>query len=113
MATTIIKNAAISGALAGILSGRAPTFSNPAASEPVLDANVAEAFGNQVLTANAALSAPMADADNVSIDLVVFAASLAVFSDRAPRSTTATDYATQAAAAVAAAKAAVAKLGTP
>jgi hypothetical protein len=52
----------------------------------------------------------MADADNANIFLVTYAAAFGVMSGRAPRSTTATDYATQAAAAAAAAKAAVSKL---
>lgn len=110
MATTLIRNGAVSGALAGILSDRAITGSDPAGTEQVLDANVADAFATQFLTANAALSVPMADADNANIFLVTYAAAYAAMSGRGARSTTATDYAAQAAAAAAAAKAAVAKL---
>lgn len=110
MATTLIRNGAVSGALAGILADRAATGSNPAGTEQVLDANVADAFATQFLTANAALSVPMADADNANIFLVTFAASFGVLSGRGARSTTATDYAAQAAAAAAAAKATVSKL---
>lgn len=110
MATTLIKNGAIAGALAGILAERGASASDPAAAEPALDANVAAAFGAQFLTANAALSVPMADADNANIFLLTFAAAFGVLSGRAARSTTATDYAVQAAAAAASAKATVAKL---
>jgi hypothetical protein len=110
MATDLIKNGAIAGALAGILAERGASATDPAAVEPALDANVAAAFGAQFLTANAALTVPMADANNANIFLLTFAASFGVLSGRCPRSTTATDYATQASAAAAAAKATVAKL---
>jgi len=110
MATTLIQNGAIAGALAGILADRGATVSDPAGTEPALDANVAAAFGARFLTANAALSAPMADADNANIFLVCFAAAFGVMSGRASRSTTAADYAVQAAAAAASAKATVSKL---
>jgi hypothetical protein len=110
MATTLIKNGATAGALAGILAGRALAATDPAAAEPVLDANAAAAFATQFLTANAELSAPMADADNANIFLVTYAAAYAVMADRAARSATAADYTQQAAAAAASAKAAVAKL---
>lgn len=110
MATTLIRNGALAGALAGILADRQISGSNPAGTEQVLDANVADAFATQFLTANAALSVPMADADNDNIYLLTFAAAYGALSGRSARSTTATDYATQAAAAAAAAKAAVSKL---
>lgn len=110
MATTLIKNGATAGALAGLLAGRAATATDPAAAEPVLDANAAAAFATQFLTANAALSVPMADADNANIFLVTYAAAYGVLAGRAIRSATATDYAAQASAAAAAAKAAVSKL---
>ncbi len=111
MATTLIKNGATSGALAALLSGRnLAGISDPAAAEPVLDANAAAAFATQFLTANAALSAPMADADNANIFLLTYAASYAAMAGRPSRSATATDYAAQAAGAAAMAKAAVAKL---
>jgi hypothetical protein len=110
MATTLIKNGATAGALAGILAGRPATATDPAGTEPVLDANAAAAFATQFLTANAALTVPMADADNANIFLVTYAASYGVLAGRAFRSATATDYSVQAAAAAAAAKAAVSKL---
>lgn len=110
MATTLIKNGATSGALAGMLAGRAAVATDPAAAEPVLDANAAAAFATQFLTANAALSVPMADADNANIFLLTFGAAYGVTAGRAFRSATAADYAVPAAAAAAAAKAAVSKL---
>ena len=110
MATTVIRNGAVAGALAGILADRGASASDPAGTEPVLDANVANAFATQFLTANAAISEPMADADNASIGFVSYAAAFGVMSGRSPRSTNATDYTQQAAAAVASAKALVSKL---
>lgn len=110
MATTIIKNGAVSGALAGILADRGALVTDPAGTEPVLVANAAAAFADQFLTANAALTAPMADADNADIGFLSFAAAFGVMSGRAPRSVTPADYAQQASAAAASAKAAVAKL---
>lgn len=110
MATLLIKNGATAGALAAILTGRNSVDTNPAGTEPALDANVAAAFATQFLTANAALSVPMADADNANIFLVCFAAAFAQLSGRGARSVTATDYAAAASAAAANAKAAVSKL---
>ena len=45
MATVLIKNGAVAGALAGMLTNRnVAGVSDPAAAEPVLDANAAAAF---------------------------------------------------------------------
>ncbi len=111
MATTLIYNGAVGGALAAFLTERnLAGVSNPAAAEPVLDANAAAAFADQFLTANAALSVPMADADNANIFLVTYAAAFGALSGRPARSATATDYAAAATGAAAFAKAAEAKL---
>ncbi len=111
MATTLIKNGVTAGALAALLTSRnLAGVSDPAAAEPVLDANAAAAFATQFLTANTALSAPMADADNANIFLITYAAAFAALAGRAARSATATDYAAVATGAAAFAKAAVSKL---
>lgn len=111
MATTLIKNGATAGALAGLLSGRNVIgVSDPAAAEPVLDANAAAAFATQFLTANTALAVPMADADNANIFLITYAAAFGAVNGRGIRSATATDYAGVATGAAAFAKATVSKL---
>ena len=110
MATALVKNGAVAGALAAILDGRYEATTDPTGTEPALAANVAAAFGSAFLTANAALTTPMADADNADIFLVTYAAAYGQMSGRGARSTTAADYATPAAVAAAFAKAAVAKL---
>jgi hypothetical protein len=112
MATILIKNGAVAGALAGMLSNRnvAALSADPANAENALDANAAAAFAAQFLTANAALAAPMADADNANIFLLTYAAAYAAIAGRGIRSATATDYAAAATGAVAVCKASVAKL---
>lgn len=110
MATTLIKNGATAGAYQGLLAGRPITLTDPANAALVAAANVAAAFATQFLTANAALSAPMADADNANIFLVTQSAAAAALDGRPASSTTATDYAIPAAAAAAYAKAVVSKL---
>jgi hypothetical protein len=108
MATTLIKNGATSGALGAILAGRPITAVLPADFASAADA--AAAFATQFLTANAALVAPMADADNAQIGQLVQAACFGALFGRPYSSTTATDYADEANGACAAAKQAVAKL---
>jgi len=110
MATALIKNGAIAGALAAIAQGRPYQNSVATVAPATTLAAAALAFATQFLTANAALAVPMADADNADIFLVTFAASFAELSGRAFSSATAADYAVVAAAAAANAKASVANL---
>jgi hypothetical protein len=105
MATLLVQNGAIAGAAAAIMAGRAESQSDPGGAEPVLVANVAAAFGAQFLTANAALSAPIADDNNGQVFMACYAASYGVLAGRSPRSVTPTDYAVAASAAAAFAKA--------
>jgi hypothetical protein len=102
MATVLIENGAISGALAAILAGRAYTATLPA--DYATYVNAAKAFATQFLTANAALAAPMADADNAQIGFICYGAAYGVLAGRDFSSATAASYAAQAAAAAAAAK---------
>jgi hypothetical protein len=108
MATTLIQNGAIAGAIGAILEGRPVTEDDPA--NFATQANAADAFGDAFLTANAALTAPMADADNAEIGQLCEAVCKGILSGRNLISATATDYASLAAGAAAAAKATVAKL---
>lgn len=108
MATTLIRNGAFAGALGAIMSGRADSHSAPTDYATVV--NAADAFASRFLTANAALSVPMADADNAQIGSVCQAAAAAIMDGRASLSAVAADYSQAASAAVALAKQSVAKL---
>jgi hypothetical protein len=108
MATTLIRNGAFSGALGALTEGRAYTSAAP--SDYAANVNAADAFASEFLTQNAALTVPMADADNAEIGQLCESAAYAQMAGRATGSTTATDYATVAGAAVALAKEGVAKL---
>lgn len=114
MATKLIRNGAFAGALNAIMDGRAINASSPPdGGTPATYAtavNAADAFASQFLTANAALSVPMADADNSEIGQVCEAAAMAALDGRSCTSATAADYAGVATAAVALAKQSVAKL---
>ncbi len=72
MAVKVITNACISGALAGMLAGKQKGATAPASYAN--EALVAKAIGTAFVTANAALTAPMADADNTEIGFLVEAA---------------------------------------
>jgi hypothetical protein len=108
MATVLIRNGCYAGALAGIMAERKALAAGPTAYASVVA--VANAIASQCITANAALVAPMADADNANIFLVCYAAAEAALIDTSPTSTTATDYAAIAAQIVALAKESVANL---
>lgn len=108
MATVLIRNGAVCGAYGAILAGRSQHSTVP--TDYATIANQADAFASEFITKNAALVAPMADADNAEIGQLCQAAAYGALVGRTIRSTTATDYAAEAAIAVAAAKEAVAKL---
>lgn len=108
MATTLISNGAFAGAYGAILAGRPITSATLADYDSKIAA--ADAFRDQFLTANAALGAPMADADNAEIGQLIESVCYAVLEGRPYTSATAASYAEEAAAAVAASKQAVAAL---
>ncbi len=108
MATTLIYNGAFSGAVQGLMSGRQPTGSTLAAYDSI--ESVADAIADQFIIANAALTAPMADADNAQIGQLVQGVVAGFVSGRQPQSTTAADYAGLATSAANCAKSCVAKL---
>lgn len=108
MATLVIHNGAFNGALSAFLEGRLQTDAVSADYATVV--NAANAFATQFLTANAAASVPMADADNAQIGDLCFACCKASLAGRPYTSATATDYTAWAAAAVAVAIQGKAKL---
>lgn len=94
MAVKLITNGAINGALAGMAAGRQKTVAAalvPADATFASWALQAKAVGTAVATANAALTTPMADADNTEIGQLVFAAAFAMCYGDVPGSTVATD----------------------
>jgi hypothetical protein len=108
MATTLIRNGCLSGAVAGIMSQRVNQSFTPADYANI--ANVADAIAAECITRNAALTVPMADADNALIGQLCQGAAIAVCAGVPAVSTTATDYVAIANQIVAAAKQAVPKL---
>lgn len=109
MATTVIHNSAVAGAMAAITAQRSTGHSGTP-TDYANQANIAAAFATQFLTANAALGAPMADADNAQIGPLCQEVVQGYMSNRTMRSVTAADYAAEATVAVAIAKEAAAKL---
>jgi hypothetical protein len=107
MATTLIRNGCLAGALEGLLAGRVGQSFTP--TDYTVQANAADAIAAECVTRNAALGVPMADADNANIFLVCYAAARAAVTGLS-QSATATDYLALANQIVASAKQSVAKL---
>ena len=108
MATTLIRNGFLGGALAG-MGAAAKQFSiDPTDYATIV--NAADAFATEALTENAALVAPMADADSAYIGEVCRAAAFSATFGAFRTSATAADYLASAKQAAAMAKQAVAKL---
>lgn len=113
MATTKLKNAAISGCMGGILNGRGivgTSTTTPLATDYTAEANVAAAFGTEFTTQNALLAVPMADGDNSEMYYTITAIVGNLVAGRSCSSTTAADYLELASDAVAACKQALSKL---
>lgn len=108
MATTLIRNGCLGGALAGIMAGRVGQSFTPA--DYATAVNAADAIAGECVTRNAALSVPMADADNANIFLVCFGAAFAATFQQVSQSATAADYLAIANQIAASAKQSVAKL---
>lgn len=94
MTTHAVFDGALAGALEALAEGRTYTANtNPAVAPALSIAAAANAFATQFLTANAALSTPMADA-TTNVALVCKAAAYAELSgQRQYVSAVATDYA--------------------
>ena len=108
MATTVISNSCIAGAMGGLLAGRFVGSITPTDYAAV--ANAAAAIGAEFITENAALSVPMADADNAQIGTLVAAVAQACIAGGGYTSVTAADYLPIAKQIAAASKQAVSKL---
>jgi hypothetical protein len=108
MAVVVITNACIAGAMGGLLAGRFVGSITPTDYAAV--ANAAAAIGAEFATENAALGAPMADADNAQIGLLVEAVAYGAIAGGGYASVTAADYLPIAKQIAAGSKQAVAKL---
>lgn len=108
MATTVISNSCIAGAMGGLLAGRFVGSITPTDYAAV--ANAAAAIGAEFITENALLTVPMADADNAQIGTLVAAVAKAAIEGAGYTSVTAADYLAIAKQIAAASKQAVSKL---
>jgi len=108
MAVVLITNGALSGAIAAIVAGRSITSTTGA--DYVASIAAASSFVDQFLVANAALGAPMADADNAQIGQLIEAICYGVLEGRNLSSVVDADYTVMAGAAVALCKQAEASL---
>lgn len=97
MSTHAVFDGALAGALQALTANRVyQTATNPAVAPASSIAAAANAFATQFLTANTALSTPMADT-TTNVALVCKAAAYSELAGTQYTSTTATDYATVAA----------------
>jgi len=108
MATTVISNSCIAGAMGGLMAGRFVGSITP--TDYAAIANSAAAIAAEFLTENAALSVPMADADNAQIGEVVANVAFAALVNQGAVSVTAADYLALAKQIAAASKQAVSHL---
>lgn len=112
MATTVLSNSCIAGAMGGLLAGRFNPGSAgiPTATDYAAIANAAAAIGAEFITENAALAVPMADADNANIGTLVASVAQSCIAGGGYVSVTAADYLPIAKQIAAASKQAVSKL---
>lgn len=108
MATTVIANSCIAGAMGGLLASHFNGSITPSAYASI--ANAAAAIKNEFLTINTASGAALADADNAQIGPVVQAVAHGTLMQQGAASTTATDYVAIAQQIYAASKQALASL---
>lgn len=110
MATKLIQNGAFAGAMQALTSHRgSPTSFTPG--DYATLALIARAISDEVVTKNALLTVPMADADNTEIAFLLQGVAAGVLADKdALTSQVAADYADTAEQICAAAKQAVAQL---
>lgn len=91
MATTVIQNSCLAGALSGLMASRFQGSFTP--TDYAKEVNAAAAIAAEFITQNTASGAALADGDNANIGEVVQAAALAATLNTGATSTTATDYA--------------------
>lgn len=90
MATTVISNSCIAGAMGGLLAGRFVGSITPGDYSAV--ANAAAAIAAEFLTENTASGSAMADADNAQIGPLVESVAFAAIAGGGYTSVTAADY---------------------
>lgn len=108
MATTVIANQCVAGALSGLMVGRFKGSFTPADYAGLV--NAAVAVKAQFLTKNTASGAALADEDNANIGEVVYGAAFSAVAQTGAKSTTSADYAEVAEQIYAASKQALASL---
>lgn len=109
MAVVLVGNGAYIGALSGIMASRGFVSADKTNAEYVALAAAAAAFKTEFLALNAASAVPLADATG-SVDVLVSQCCLAAFDTKYTKSTTATDYALVAGAALALAQSGIANI---
>lgn len=108
MATLLVHNACLAGAMGGMLAGRG--INSFTLTDYAAIATVANTVAAECLTRNAALSVPFADADAPSPLSLIQSVAEGVMHGRSPTSVTAADYLNIANEIMAAAKQASASL---
>lgn len=108
MATVLIRNGIVAGALGGMTNARQQGSFTP--SDYATIVNAADAIASECIVRNAVLAVPMADADNAQIGQMCQAVALGVCGGFSAVSATATDYLNLANNIVAQAKQCAAKL---
>lgn len=108
MATTVIANQCVAGAMAGLMMGR-PRLSFTASAYADI-ANAAAAIKDEFLTENTASGAALADGDNAEVGALVFGAAFSAVAGTGATSVTAADYLAIAKQIYAVSKQSVAKL---
>jgi hypothetical protein len=108
MATTVIQNSCVCGAMAGLMAGR--YVGSFTATDYSTIASAALTIANEFITQNAASGSAMADADNAQIGPLVQSVAMATLINSGAVSVTATDYVNYANQIYAASKEAVAQL---
>jgi uncharacterized protein YgiM (DUF1202 family) len=108
MATVVIQNSCVAGAMAGLMQGRYVGSFVPTDYSTI--ATIARAIANEFITENAAASSPIADADNAQAGVMVQAVTQASIANSGAVSVTAADYINYAKQIYAASKEGIAQL---
>lgn len=108
MATTVIRNSCVAGAMGGLLAGR---FNGSfTAADYAAVANAADAIASEFLVENTASGAAIADADNAQVGPLVQSVAFGTIFNQGAASITAADYLGVAKQIYAASKQAITKL---
>lgn len=90
MATVLIHDACLAGALGGLMQSRFLGSITP--TDYSGQVNAAKVIADEFVTENALLTVPMADGDKASMYYVISAVAFAALANSGATSTTATDY---------------------